>query len=373
MSKSKKSPPAKSAPAGAKKAKGGICRIGVIGAGGIAAAQMERLRKSKRDDYAVVAACDVDAARASEFAAKWEIGRTFTDWRRLAADPDIDAVTICTPNKMHCAPAVLCAQSGKHVLVEKPMAMNAREAAQMCAAARKAGTVMQIGFQQRFNANAQFLRRAVAEGALGKILYVRAQALRRLGIPSWGVFGRKDLNGGGPMIDIGVHILECAHYIMGKPRLTHASGATHTYIGNQKPEVAAPWGAWDHTTYTVEDLATGYLRFEGGATLTIESSFAAHIEKDAWNITIMGTKGGATLDPVTIFTHRNGVQVNETPTFIGYQDGFDFKMLHWLQVMQDGVESDAPGEDGLAVQLMLDSVYESARLGREIAVKTPTI
>jgi len=345
-----------------------ILRIGVIGTGGIAAAQMERLRKSKRDDWKVVAACDVDAARVAEFADKWGIERRFTDWRKLAADPGVDAATVCTPNKLHCAPAVACARAGKHVMVEKPMAMNARDAAQMCAAARKAGTVLQIGFQKRFDANAQFLRRAVAEGALGKILYVRAQALRRLGIPSWGVFGRKDLQGGGPMIDIGVHILECAHYIMGRPRPTHASGATYTYIGNRKPEVAAPWGAWDHTTYTVEDLATGFLRFEGGATLTIESSFAAHIEKDVWNLQIMGTQGGATLEPLSLFTHRHGAQVNEAPSFVGYQDGFDFKMLHWLQVIQDGTPSDAPGTDGLAVQQMLDAVYASAKAGKEVAI-----
>jgi predicted dehydrogenase len=349
--------------------KSGKLRVGVVGAGGIAGAQIERLRKAKRDDWEVVAAADIHAGRLAEFADKWGIPKRVADWKKLVADPGVDAVTVCTPNKLHCAPAVAAARAGKHVMVEKPMAMNAAECAQMCAAARKAGTVMQIGFQQRFNAASQFLRRVVAEGGLGKILYVRAQAMRRMGIPSWGVFGRKDLQGGGPLIDIGVHILECAHYIMGRPQPTHASGATHTYLGDRKPEVATHMGDWDWKTYTVEDLATGYIRFAGGATLTLESSFAAHIEKDAWNITIMGTKGGATLDPLTLFTHRHGAMTNETPTHVGFQDGFDFKMKHWLEVIQDGAKSDAPGEDGLMVQQMLDGLYASADAGREMAIK----
>jgi predicted dehydrogenase len=206
----------------------------------------------------------------------------------------------------------------------------------------------------------------VASGSFGDILYVRCQALRRRGIPSWGVFGRKDLQGGGPMIDIGVHILEMAHFIIGAPKPVSASAACYTYIGDQKPEALCSWGAWDYKTYTVEDLAVGFVRFANGATLTVESSFAAHIEKDVFTIQVMGTKGGATYDPLQIFTDDQGYMVNLTPAFAGSGDNFAYKMSHFVECVRDGKKSEAPGEDGLAVQRILDAIYKSASLKREV-------
>ncbi len=206
----------------------------------------------------------------------------------------------------------------------------------------------------------------MASGSFGDILYVRCQALRRRGIPSWGVFGRKDLQGGGPMIDIGVHILEAAHFIIGSPRPVSASAACYTYLGNKKPETLCSWGPWDYKTYTVEDLAVGLVKFANGESLVIESSFAAHIEKDIFSIQIMGTKGGGTLDPLQIFADDQGYMMNMTPAFTGTQDGFAYKMKHFVDCLRSGKRCEAPGEDGLSVQKMLDAIYKSASLKREV-------
>ena len=130
------------------------------------------------------------------------------------------------------------------------------------------------------------------------------QALRRRGIPNWGVFGRKDLQGGGPLIDIGVHMLETAHYAMGAPKPVAACGSTYTYIGDKPSNVASVWPNWDYETYTVEDLAVGHIRFANGAMLSIETSFAAHIEKGEWNFTLMGEKGGCQLGSTGFFPRR---------------------------------------------------------------------
>jgi predicted dehydrogenase len=339
-------------------------RVGFIGAGGIARWQAELLKKVPGAE--VFAAADVSAAALDQFKKQHNPPHIFKDWKQLLALPGLDAVSVCTPNKLHCAPTIAALQAGKHVMVEKPMAMNAREAQAMVDAARKAKRLLQIGFQWRFTPAAQLLRKRVASGSFGDILYVRCQALRRRGIPSWGVFGRKDLQGGGPMIDIGVHILEMAHFIIGAPKPVSASAACYTYLGDQKPEALCSWGAWDYKTYTVEDLAVGFVRFANGATLTVESSFAAHIEKDVFTIQVMGTKGGATYDPLQIFTDDQGYMVNLTPAFAGSGDNFAYKMSHFVECVRDGKKSEAPGEDGLAVQRILDAIYKSASLKREV-------
>lgn len=341
-------------------------RIGFIGAGSIARFQAELLKKVPGAQ--VVAVADVSDAALDQFKKQINLQHIFKNWEKLLAMSDLDAVSVCTPNKLHCAPTIAALKAGKHVLVEKPMAMNAREAKAMVDAARKAKRLLQIGFQWRFTPAAQLLRKRVAGGRFGDILYVRCQALRRRGIPSWGVFGRKDLQGGGPMIDIGVHILEMAHFIIGAPKPVSASAACYTYIGNQKPSALCSWGAWDYKNYTVEDLAVGFVKFATGGSLVIESSFAAHIDKDIFTIQILGTKGGATSDPLQIFTDDQGYMMTLTPSFAGSGDCFEYKMRHFCECVRDGKKCEAPGEDGMAVQQILDAIYKSASVNHEVRI-----
>lgn len=341
-------------------------RIGFIGSGGIARYQMSKLKDLA--DVEIVAVSDVSPVALN--LAKKEIGveKTFADWKDLLKIKELDAVSVCTPNKLHCDPTIAALNAGLHVLVEKPMAMNAKEAAKMVEAAKKKKKLLQIGFQWRFTPVAQMLRKQVESGSLGDIAYVRVQALRRRGIPNWGVFGRKDLQGGGPMIDIGVHLLEMAHYVIGSPKPISALGSCYTYLGNKKCDTLCPWPNWDHKTYTVEDLAVGMLKFANGTTLVIESSFAAHIEKDVFGVQIMGTKGGATSSPAKIFTDHNGYMMNMEPSFMGEQDDFAFKMKHFVDCIRGQVQCMAPGEDGLMVQKMLDGIYKSSEAGKEVKI-----
>ena len=340
----------------------GELKIGIIGVGGIGRHYINMFKKIS--GVRVVAGADVSEKALAEVE-KMDAGiERFTDYRQMLKLPAIDAVAVCTPNKLHYEPTIDALASGRPVIVEKPMAMNAADADKMCQAARKADQLLMIGFQWRFHPTAQMIRRAVDAGELGKILYVRCQALRRRGIPSWGVFGQKDIQGGGPMIDIGVHILEMAHYMMGRPKPVSADGACYTYIGDKKPQAKAPWGQWDHKTYTVEDLAVGMLRFDSGAVLVIESSFAAHIEKDVWNVSLMGEKGGAAFDPPMLFRDELGYMFNMAPAFTGNEDAFLYKLQHFVNCVTKGEKCDAPGEDGLLVQKMLDAVYASADTGK---------
>lgn len=204
-------------------------------------------------------------------------------------------------------------------------------------------------------------------------MFVRCQALRRRGIPNWGVFGQKKLQGGGPMIDIGVHILECAYEFMGAPKPIAASGNTWTYMGDKPSTVRNAWPNWDYKTYTVEDLAIGQIRFDNGAILQIESSFVAHIPKnDIFNWSAMGTKGGCNWENAEIYTDQNDLMVNMTPTFVGNADWiymFKTKLQNWVDACTKGTPQGAPGEAGLAVQKMLDGIYRSAEAGKEVTIK----
>jgi predicted dehydrogenase len=243
-------------------------KVAFIGTGWVGDHQMKFL--SKIDGVECVAAADVSEAALGRFKAAWNPRQTFADYKQMLREAtDADAISVCTPNGLHAENTIAALQAGKHVLVEKPMAMNAKEAQGMLDAAKASGKQLIIGFQHRFEPKTKLIRDQIASGSFGKILYVRAQALRRRGIPNWGVFGRKDLQGGGPMIDIGVHIMETAHYMIGSPRPVTATGNHWTFMGNQPSNVVSMWPNWDHATYTVEDFAAGMIRFDDGALLTI--------------------------------------------------------------------------------------------------------
>lgn len=344
-------------------------RVAFIGSGGISRTHTGYFNKMK--GVSVVACADIAPAALDWYKTNQKVEHLFSDYNEMLREvgDQIDAVSVCTPNGVHREAAVAALNAGKPVLGEKPMAMNAVEAQEIADAAKANGVEFVIGFQHRFEPRSKVLRDQIQSGAFGKILYVRAQALRRRGIPNWGVFGRKELQGGGPMIDIGVHIIEASHNIIGNPKPVSATGNTFTYIGDKPSEVASQWPGWDYKTFTVEDLAVGMIRFDTGAMLTIESSFSAHIEKDVFNIQIMGEKGGAIWDGSQIFTDTNGYMLNATPGFVPKYDYWEYKMRHFVEVVRDGRTNEAPAEHGVMVQKMLDGVYASAAAGKEVEIR----
>jgi predicted dehydrogenase len=343
-------------------------RVAFIGAGGIAGTHMKFFSASPR--VQIVAMADPSDQAMDARAKDYTIPERFKDYKQMLAQIKPDVVSVCTPNGLHCENTIAALQAGAHVIVEKPMAMNAQEAQSMIDAAKKAKKKLVIGFQMRYSPNARFLRQQVEEGRFGKIMYARAQAIRRRGIPNWGVFGRKELQGGGPMIDIGVHIMEVAHYVMGSPRPIAATGQTFTYMGNKKSDVVSQWPNWDHKTYTVEDLAVGQIRFDNGAIMTIESSFVAHCP-GVFNFQLLGEKAGGNYDPPTLWHDHGGYMLNSAPDFIpkgDFMDNFQAKINNFIAHIADDAPSLAPAEHGLMVQKMLDGVYRSAEKGKEVAI-----
>ena len=370
--------------------KGKKLRVAIIGCGGIAQSHLAAYQNIP--EVEIVAGVDIDANRLAVMRDKWGVpenalfgadlktGKTLsqTAWRDMlkAMGDKIDAVDVCTPNGVHCQPVVDCCKAKKHAMTEKPMAMNVAECKKMIAAAKAAGVKLSVGFQHRYRPACQALIEARKNGVFGDIMFVKVRALRRRGIPNWGVFGQKKLQGGGPMIDIGVHMIECAYEFMGCPKPVAAMGNTWTYIGNKedKTHVRSMWPGWDWKTYTVEDLAIGQIRFDNGAIMQIEASFAAHIkENEIHEFSAMGTKGGCEFPSGTIFTDQNNTMVNVTPAFLdGRGDEwnvlFTKKLQNWVNGCLKGTELDASGEDGLNVQKILCGLYDAATAGHEVKI-----
>ena len=161
------------------------------------------------------------------------VARVYADFNEMVTQEDLDLVSVCTPPFLHCAASVAALNAGINVICEKPMAMNAAECEEMIAAAQQNDRMLTIGFQSRFGERAQFLKHMIEQGELGEIYYARVLALRRRGIPWWGVFVEKDKNGGGPLIDIGVHTLDLTLWLMGHPTPTAVSGAVFTKLAKR--------------------------------------------------------------------------------------------------------------------------------------------
>jgi predicted dehydrogenase len=343
-------------------------KVGFIGAGGIAGAHMKYLKQIGGTE--IIAAADISGPNLDKVRSEYNVRRTYTDYKdMLKKETELDAISVCTPNGLHAENTIAALEAGKHVMVEKPMGMNSKECQQMIDAAKRAGRQLIVGFQYRFAPQTTIIHKQIASGAFGKIFYVRCQALRRRGIPNWGVFGQKEKQGGGPMIDIGVHCIEMAHYAIGSPRPITATGNAWTFHGDKPSDVACPWPNWDYKTYNVEDMAVGMIRFDNGTMLTIEASFVAHIERDIWNFTVMGEKGGANWETSQVFCDHGGYMMNMTPGFVPKGDHFEEKMRHFVQVCRGQRQNESPGEHGLMVQKILDGVYASAEAGREVSIE----
>jgi predicted dehydrogenase len=341
-------------------------RVGFIGSGGIAQSQMKHLKNYP--DVELVAVSDISEAALAKTREAHGVQKTYTDWKEMLQKEALDAVSVCTPNGAHAENSIAALKAGCHVLVEKPLAMNAVEGQAMLDAAAAAKKHLIIAFQQRFQPKVQFFRKLNQDGVFGKVLFMKCQAIRRRGIPNWGVFGRKDLQGGGPLIDIGVHVMEMAHYVMGSPKPVAASGSIFRYLGDKPSEVVCNWPNWDYKTYTVEDLAVGHIRFENGAVMHVEASFAAHA-KDSWNFSFMGEKGGGELEPLAVRTDRNGYMVDLAPAFLPNQDCFERKLRFFVDTALYDKPTEAPAMAGLMVQKMIDGIYAAAEKGKEVAIK----
>jgi predicted dehydrogenase len=344
-------------------------RIGIIGSGGIAQNAHLPGYTAIPDLCEVVALADINPEAAKTASEKFNVKHVFDNYNSLLEMDEIDAVSVCTPNYVHMDPTIKALQAGKHVLCEKPIAMNAGEARKMVDAAKKAGKKLQVGYNMRFVPANQVLKRYVEGGELGEIYYARAQALRRRGIPGWGVFINKEKQGGGPLIDIGVHILDLTMWLMGHPKPVAASGITYAKFG-KRSDVVGFMGQWDYKNFTVEDFAAALIRFDNGATVVLESSFVANIPEDIFRTTLCGTEGGATTDPFEVIKEKHKTLQIFKPEFPSPPvNSHHAEIKSFVEAIQNDTQPIVTGEHGLRVAQVMDAIYASSESGREVEIK----
>jgi predicted dehydrogenase len=349
-------------------------RFGVVGAGQISHIACQEIRRHPH--ARVVAASDPHPERLASLRAAMGDLRTYSDNEALITDPDVDVVFIAAPNAFHAPLALFALEAGKHVLVEKPFATNAVDAAAVVELAARKGKLLSVAMNQRFFPQAQRVRELNLSGKLGRVYHAKAFWLRRTGIPKLGTwFSKKELAGGGALYDIGVHLLDLALFLMDRFEPVSVSGQVYTTFG-QRGLGEGGWGYSEatHNEFDVDDAATALLRFADGATLTLDVSWAIHQkDPDRMNVVLHGDEGGAGCFPGELY--RNGAEpgVYETATLastpIAYPHANRFH--NFIGALRGTEALCVSPSQALSVQRILDAIYESSRRGGEVRLSQP--
>ncbi|MGI6715618.1 MAG: Gfo/Idh/MocA family protein [Eubacteriales bacterium] len=349
--------------------------VGIIGTGGIAGFHMAGYKANP--NAKVVAVCDIDYEKAKRFAAAHGVPNVYADYNEMLAKESLDAVSVCTWNAAHKAPTIAALNAGVNVICEKPMAMNQAEAEEMLEAAKKNNKLLMIGFVRRFGNDAAILKKFIDGGTMGDVYYAKATYLRRNGCPGrW--FGDKEYSGGGPLIDLGVHVMDLVRYLCHNPKPVSAYGYTYDNLGYNRAGGGQTWVASDSTAvkefkYNVEDFVGAVVRFDNGLTMFVEASFNLNVKKDVGSIELFGTKSGAKIDPqIELFTDMNGMLVDVKPTGdtgLSFNGLFENEIAHFIDCVQNGTPCRSPAEDGVVLMKMIDAIYESAKTGKLVEIK----
>lgn len=340
-------------------------RVAIIGAGNIA----ERVHASfyhHCPDTELVGVCDNRPEQAQRFAQKYGCA-AFDDVDTLLSTLRPDVVSVCSPNRFHHQHVLAALAAGCHVLCEKPPAMTADEAEEMLLAARKARKLLAYDFHHRFALDVQLLREQVAAGTLGEVYVTTAKALRRCGVPGWGVFTNKALQGGGPLIDIGIHMLDAAMYVLGFPAVKCVTAHSFQRLGTIKNN--GQFGTWDPAHYTVEDALFATLEFHNGGILRLETSFALNIpEQSVMNVQFCGDKAGATLFPAHIYQDEAGELVTLTQRDAADELRHFRSMTAFIDRVKGSPVAVAEAQQGYEIQRLVQAIYDAAGQGVTLAL-----
>ena len=350
-------------------------KIGIIGCGGIANGKhMPALRQLPNVE--MVAFCDIIVERAEK--AKVDFGtpdaKVYENYKDLIADESIDVIHVCTPNRSHSFITVDALDAGKHVMCEKPMAINSEEALKMIEAAKRNNKKLTIGYQSRYRADSQYLKAECEAGNLGEIYYAKAHAVRRRAVPTWGVFLNEYEQGGGPLIDIGTHALDLTLWMMNNYKPKYCIGQAFHKL-NKDTNQGNAWCNWDPEKFTVEDSAFGMIVMENGATIMLESSWALNTldVKEAMT-SVCGTLAGADMfDGLRINGIRQNLQYTLKPDFnaagaaffdgVATSDPSVIEAAQWIDAVINDKEPCVTPEQAYTVTRILEGIYTSSKTG----------
>lgn len=342
-------------------------RMGIIGVGGIAQQRHIPVFFKLADKVTITAVHDLNESRAREVAEKNGIPHVFTDYKEMFKE--VDAVTICTPNKSHTEIVVAALESGVHVLCEKPMAITSEECEAMIAAAKKNNKVLSIAYHYRHKKQSQAAKQAMLNGEVGEPLVTRVQALRRRKVPGWGVFTNKELQGGGSLIDYGCHLLDLSLWLLGNPEPVSVVGKAYNRLSKQ-PNQVNEWGSFDYETFDVDDHVTSYITFENGGSLLFECSWSANIKEDAEHLSISGVDGGINVFPFELYQAKNGMLLNtQAQTILGEDDAGIPQAENFIDACLGQAELVVKPEEALKVTKIIEAIYQSSETGKSVQIK----
>jgi predicted dehydrogenase len=339
-------------------------RMGIIGVGGIAQQRHIPVFFKLKDKVTITAVHDLNEGRAREVAEKNGIPHVFTDYKEMFKE--VDAVTICTPNKSHAEIVIAALEAGVHVLCEKPMAITTEECEEMIAAAKKNHKILSIAYHYRHKKQSQAAKQAMLNGEVGDPLVTRVQALRRRKVPGWGVFTNKELQGGGSLIDYGCHLLDLSLWLLGNPEPVEVMGKAYNRLSKQ-PNQVNEWGSFDHETFDVDDHVTSYITFENGGSLLFECSWSANIKEDAEHLSISGVNGGINVFPYELYQAKNGMLLNtQAQTILGEDDAGIPQADNFIDACLGQAELVVKPEEALKVTKIIEAIYQSSETGKSV-------
>jgi predicted dehydrogenase len=351
-------------------------RVGVVGLGFAGETHLKSYLQQPQVE--VVALAGLEEAKLAQLGATYQVPHLYPDYQSLVARDDLDIVSVCVPNYLHAPVAIAALERGKHVLCEKPLARSAAEAEAMVQAAIQANRVLEVAFNHRERGDVQVLKRYLDTGRLGRVYHAKASWMRRRGIPgigSW--FTSKELAGGGPLIDLGVHVLDLALFLLGEPDVASVSAATYAELGpHGRGGVAGSDKMLVGSSYEVEDLATAFVRLANGTTLLLEASWATHSSAgDDFGVVLYGSEGGAEIavknytweDTLRIYTDVADVPAEVHPR-LSKGEGHLAVVRQFVNTVRSGDWSKHIGTQGLYRTRIIDACYTSALQGREVTL-----
>ena len=351
-------------------------RVGIIGTGGISHCHMNGYKElEKAGRVEVVACCDINEPKLNAYCDRYGVAKRYTDCREMMKNEQLDCVSVCTWNSAHKECTIVAIEGGANVICEKPMALNAKEAEEMLETAKRTGKLLQVGFVRRFGEDSDAVRKLIDDGTFGDIYYAKATYLRQNGCPG-GWFGDRAFSGGGPLIDLGVHVIDLTRYLAGSPKPVSAFGVTYDNLGPDRANSDSK--AWTVETrpgehpYNVEDLCVAMVRFDNGFTLSVEASFNLNIEGDIGDVQLFGTKAGTSMNSMRILTASEGKFITFTPEgehSFRFTPAFNEEIKGFIDASEGLVPCKASAEDGLWLMKIIDAIYESAKIGKSVEIR----
>ena len=339
-------------------------KVAVVGTGNIATAAHFPVYAAM-EDVEIVSVADIDFAKAKAVAEKFNVPKAFASVYDLLEGSDPDIVDVCVWPAAHAEVTIAAANAGKNVVCEKPTCDSIENALKMREAVVKNGVNFMLATPLRFGEQATYLRSLVDRGEFGEVFYGKTAYVRQRGIPG-GWFSCRKYAGGGPVLDVGVHRIDLAWYLMGCPKPTSITATISNRIGDYRDATSTGWAGASVPDYVfdTEDSGTGFIRFANGASLYFETSWS--FNGPVYNFTqIAGDKGGATYDPLKIYRSEGAKLVEEAPE-IKSRSYYNLELEHFIDCVKNGKTPSADIEQAVMLESILDGIYKSAAAGCEI-------